>query len=260
MDVLRLLPAIPAALKVGKNPGGVTLQKVVPPAAHARWLELRQQYYVKLGKKSKEEDLEEWRPSVALAMLAGMVRLKNGLGGRSADYFVQESAKKNKVPVNRPPAIMRVVKLEKNIRGMLKDAATVPPAEISCFVQGLEKLEPDVEAMKVRANAWARGDIAKLRQIYREPQLADECVFSTVMALTAGDSRNAADARRMLDAFMWHDQQGRVQAQRDWVGAAGKALVRNASTFSVLPVADMFRTGGYLDDLRGAGYVVEEPH
>jgi hypothetical protein len=259
MDVLRLLPAIPAALKVGKNPGGAKLQKVVPPAAHARWLELRQRYYVQLGKKSKEEDLEEWRPSVALMMLGGMVQIKNQLGNGRVNYFVMEAAKKNKVPVNRPPRILRVVKLEKNIRGMLKDAAAVPPAEITCFVEGLEKLEPDVALMKARANAWARGDIPKLKELHRQPELADACMFSTVTALTDGDSRNATAARKMLEAFMWHDQQGRVQAQRDWVSAAGKSLGKNASTFAVLPVADMFRAGGYLDSLQAAGYVVEEP-
>jgi hypothetical protein len=85
-------------------------------------------------------------------------------------------------------------------------------------------------------------------------------MFSTVTALTDGDSRNATAARKMLEAFLWHDQQGRVQAQRDWVAAVGKSLGKNASTFAVLPVADMFRAGGYLDSLRAAGYVVEEPH
>lgn len=259
--IVSLLPAIPAALRAGKNPGGVKLQKVVPPATYARWLELRSKYFIKLNKKAKEEDLEEWRPSIALEMLQGWATVKSGLSNGRVDGFVKRTAAKHKVPVNRPPAIRRAVKVEKNVRGMLNLAGNQPQAELACFAQGLEALEPELETMRTRANAWATGDIAKLRALHRDYKPADEfeCMAKTLLALTEKGSKDAANARKMFESAMWHNEQGLVQAQRDWLAAAQKALDRNPSTFAVLPIGDLLRPGGYLDMLRARGYTVEDP-
>ncbi len=257
--ILSLLPAIPAALRAVKNPGGVKLQKVLPPATYARWLELRGKYFIQFNKKAKEEDLEEWRPSLALTMLQGRATAKSGLARGRVDGFVQWAARKHKVPINRPPTITRAVKVEKNIRGMLNEAAAQPQAEIACFEQGLEALEPEFELARMRANAWAIGDIAKLRELHRDSKPADQCTVKTVLALAERGSKDAASARKMLESAMWHEEQGQVQAQRDWLAAAQKALDRNASTFSVLPIGDLLRPGGYLDMLRARGYTVEDP-
>jgi len=50
-----------------------------------------------------------------------------------------------------------------------------------------------------------------------------------------------------------------VQAMQDWVAAARKALEKNRSTFSVLPVDQVFRKDGPVEKLRALGYMVEEP-
>lgn len=98
---------------------------------------------------------------------------------------------------------------------MLKEAAKAPPTELACFRRILDNLEPSLELAKERANAWARGDTA----------------------------------RKMLDSFVWHEEQGVVQAQRDWVAAAPVALEKNPSTFAAR----------HVEALRELGYTVEEP-
>jgi hypothetical protein len=257
--MLSLIPAIPAALKVGKNPDGAGLDDIVPPAAYARWLELRDKYWVKFGKKAKVDDAEQWRPSVAIQMLQSWADTKSGLSRGRVHGFVQRTATKHKVPIRRLPAIKRAVKVEDNIRAMLKEAAVVPQAEITCFEQALDKLEPALELAKQRANAWARGDIAKLRELHRDNRPSDYCFYTTALALTANGSKNSANARKMLDSFIWHEEQAYAQSQRDWLAAAQKVLDKNQSTFSVLPVGDLTRAGGFVDKLRALGYTVEEP-
>lgn len=259
LKLLALIPAIPAALKATKNPGGAKLEKVLPPATHARWLALRNRYFVSYSKKAKVEEVEQWRPLVALSMLRGWAQAKSGLSRGSVDSLVQRVATTHKVPVRRLPAIRRAVKLEKNIRGMLKQAVAQPHAEVECFEQGLDALEPDLELARERAKAWAAGDIARLRDLHRDYRPTDDCAFKTMMALTERDSKDAARARKMLESFFWHEEQGYVQAQRDWMAAAQKALEVNPSTFAVLSVGDLYRAGGYLDTLRGLGYTVEGP-
>jgi hypothetical protein len=111
----------------------------------------------------------------------------------------------------------------------------------------------------MRANAWATGDIEKFRELHSDHRPFDECAVKTAYALTEQGSRNAANARKMLDSFVWHEEQAKVQAQRDWVAAAQKALGKNHSTFAVLPVHDLLRTDGYLEKLGALGYKVEGP-
>lgn len=258
-QVLNLIPAIPAAMKAGNNPDGAKLKDVLPAESFAQWRAMRDKYYVSFGKKSDPEDVEKRRPAVAISMLRGWAYAKSGLSNRRVDGFVMHTATKHQVPVNHLPTIVRAVKLEKNIRGMLKEAARAPPAELECFQRVLENLEPAIELAAERANAWARGDIARLRALHRDQQPRDDCIYTTMFALADGDSKNAARARKMLDSFVWHEEQGRVQAQRDWVAAAMLSLEKNASTFAALRVEDIFGADGHVETLRGLGYTVEEP-
>jgi hypothetical protein len=256
IGIARAITLIPSALKVGKNPDGASLQQMLDPETYARWTAVRGKI---VTKKKEVEDLEEWRPGVAVSMLRGMAMEKSGLVGGQVMKVVRDATKKHKVRVNRLPTLDRAVKWE-DPRGMLKTAARkLGTPEMDCFKRSLETLEPGVEAARVRANAWSRGDIPKLRALYREFEPRDDCIYMLIAGFGELDGANAANARKMLADMEWHAEQGRVQAQRDWVAAAQVALAKNRSTFSVLPVGEVLRPEGHLEKLRALGYTVEEP-
>jgi hypothetical protein len=192
-------------------------------------------------------------------MLQGWATVKSGLRNGPGPMFMTTLAQKHKVPVHRLPAITRAVKLEGNMRRMLKEALKVLPAELACFERTLDSLEPGMELAKQRANAWAVGDIPKLRQLHAGAAPGEDCFMTTTYAFAAQNTKDAAAAKKMLDSFAWHEEQGRVQAQRDWVAGARVALDKNPSTFTVLPIDDVLRADGHIAALRALGYTVEEP-
>lgn len=256
IGIAHAITLIPAALKAGRNPDGASLEDVLDAATYAQWTAVRGKF---ITKKKEIEDLERWRPGVAVTQLAGLAFAKHGLVNGQVDKVVREATKKHKVRVHRLPTLDRAVKWE-DPRGMLKSAARklgVP--ELDCFKRSLDNLGPAIETAKVRANAWARGDIAKLRALHREFQPRDDCIYIMIAGFGELDDRNAASAKKLVADMEWHAEQGKVQAQRDWVAAAQVALTGNRSTFSVLPVGDLLRADGHLDKLRALGYTVEAP-
>jgi soluble cytochrome b562 len=252
VGILRGLTLIPAALKAGKNPDGKKLKEVLPADIYAKWRVLREKYI------GKDDDVEKWRPSIALETLNGTALRKSGLSGSPVAGVVTKAAKQHKVRVNVLPAINRTLDIQ-DPRGMLKGASKVEEPDLACFVRGLDSLEGNIERAKANANAWARGDIEKLRSLNRERRLEDVCIYQLLTGFTDSSSKDAAHARKLLEDTKWHVEWAQVQAMQDWVAAAQKALEKNRSTFSVLPVDQVFRKDGAVEKLRALGYVVEEP-
>ena len=253
IGILRGITLIPAALKAGKIPDGKTLKDVLPPETYAKWLALRLKYI------GKDDDVEKWRPSIALDMLRGEAMKKSNLnGGPNVRAVVDAAAKKGKVRIHRLPMIKREVKVE-NPRGMLKSAQTLALPDLDCFTRSLDQVEPEIERVRTMGNAWARGDIAKLRGLNRVRDFRDECGYALMAAFNEGPSKDAARAKKVLADIQWHAEQGGVQAQRDWVAAAQTALEKNRMTFAVLGVGEVFRPDGNIEKLRALGYAVEEP-
>jgi hypothetical protein len=254
IGILRGITLIPAALKAGKNPDGATLKQVLPPATYARWLALREKYI------GRDDDVEEWRPTIALGQLQGKAMEKHGLqGGPNVNAVVRAAAKKHKVRIHQLKSVERVIKVE-DPRGMLKAARKAETPDLECFTRDLGELEPGIERAKTRANAWARGDIDKLRQLQRRDwKIQDECGFVLLTAMTDGKSADAARAKKLVADAMWHAEWAGVQAQKEWLAAAQEALEKNASTFAVLGLDDVLAADGSLAKLRALGYTVEEP-
>jgi hypothetical protein len=253
IGILRGITLIPAALKAGKNPDGQTLKQVLPAETYARWLVLRQKY---LG---KDDDVEEWRPVIALGQLQGKAMEKTGLqGGLRVDEVVRRAAKKHKVRIHTLKSVQRVVRVE-DPRGMLKAVRKVEAPDLACFTRDLGELEPGIERAKARANAWARGDIARLRALERRTKLEDECGYVLIAAVTEGKSADAARLKKLMADMLWHAQWAGVEAQKQWLAAAQAALEQNPSTFAVLGLSDVLDPEGSLEKLRRLGYTVEEP-
>jgi hypothetical protein len=257
IGMFRALTLIPAALKAGKIPDGKTLKDVLPPETYARWLALRQKYM------GKDDDAERSRPAIAIEQLRGAAMQKSNLmGGPNVYAVVGDIRKKHKIPRNTLPPVKRTVRVE-NPRGMLKAAQKLELPDVECFTRELDKIEPEIERARELANAWSRGDVAKLRSMHRnltfKEFLNESCANALMTALREGNSTNAAHLNRTLADTEWHAELASMQSQIDWVAAAQVSLAKNQSTFAVLSVADVFRADGHLAKLRELGYTVEEP-
>ncbi len=257
IGLFRGITMIPAALKASKLPDDHTLKDVLPAETYARWLGLRQKY------GAKDDDIERYRPSIAIEMLREAMVKKLGLaGGPNVNEVVGDLRKKHKVARNQPPQVTRTVRVE-NPRGMLKSASKLEAPDADCFIRRLDTMEADVQRTREIANAWSRGNVARLREAFKvrsvDEQLQESCAYVLMTALQEGGTQDGARAKKTLTDFMWHAEQASVQAQINWVAAAQKSLENNRSTFALLPVANLFRPDGHLEKLRALGYSIEAP-
>jgi hypothetical protein len=127
---------------------------------------------------------------------------------------------------------------------MLREFKKTPLDDVACFANTLARLEDDIDAMRVRANAWAKGDIEAIQKI----GYAD---------------REGACGAAVLNSALVQSRPGLksipARVLESWVAAAEKALAANASTFATLPVKDLLDPAGYMAALAAKGYVVEKP-
>jgi hypothetical protein len=97
--------------------------------------------------------------------------------------------------------------------------------------------------MRERANAWAVGDVARLKKL-------------------APVERASACIGVMLESsFMQERGYGDVpeRVRNAWVAAAEKSLASNESTVAVLSVDEILKPDGYVAQLKNRGYVVTDP-
>jgi hypothetical protein len=261
LGMLRAMTLIPAAAKAGRNPGGASLKQVLPPQTYARWLVLRERYV------GEDEHIEEWRPVIALGQLRRKAMESQGLqGGPSVDAYVRAAARKHEVRVHRLKGAERVVRME-DPRDMMRATRELQAPDLACFTRNLGELELDIERARARANAWARGDIGKLRELQRSWTIQDDCGYVWLalgdrllfVAVAEGESAAAARVKKLIADYTWHEEWARVQARQEWLAAAQEALEKNRSTFAVLGLDDVFGPDGAMEKLRQLGYTVEDP-
>ena len=263
IGMMRGLTLRSAANKAAKIPDGKTLKDVLPAADYAKWSVLRDKY---LG---TVDDVETRRPATAMRLLRMSALRKNELqGGPNVREVVDDARRKHKVDPVWLPTVRRTVELE-DPRGMLESMQELQPAELECFSRELDRVEPDVERLKVLANAWSLGDTETQRSLFRQVTLRDAiregCVHfalgGAVMHPTPGEgnSTDAEHIQKLLEDSMRLSEDAMLQAQLEWLEAAQAALARNKSTFAVLGLAEMLSQDGHLEKLRALGYTVEEP-
>lgn len=253
IGMLKGLTLLPAAYRAALNPNNAQLRDVVSVDAYARWEVLKRKY---LG---SDDRLERWRPAIAAARLRWKAIEKNGLrsGSRILDV-VRGAATRNAVRVRTAPSVSRRVDVG-NVRGMLNSARNVQLPDAQCFAGSLERLEPDIETLRARANAWATGDIAAMRTLGNVAVGADECSALLTQVLTGGDIPDLAAAEKVLADMRHETKLADEEVERGWLEAAERALDRNKITFAVLPIDVLLDANGYVPKLRARGYAVEEP-
>ncbi|MBS0589775.1 MAG: TraB/GumN family protein [Proteobacteria bacterium] len=225
---------LPAILGAKKNADGKTLQDILPPDLYARWSTLKQRY---LG---KDNGVERLRPILAANELYGKAIGKSGLSNKAALWpVIEKIARQHGVPVKDIDVPIPLDNARQAIADFRNSAGQ---ADIDCLATTIARLETDLDAMRARANAWAVGDLEKLRSL---PYPDQRSVCLKAFAANANLSAKLDEAKRRI--------------QTAWLAAAEAALWKNPSTFAVLPIDELFHTDGRLAALRAKGYVIENP-
>ena len=236
----KALIMLPSAMQVRKNPDGAMLKDIIPADLYARWLVVRDKYIDQYNFTDEENDIERWRPMFAALELYRKAINKSGLTSASPVWpVIRDAANKYKVKITE-------VKFEPAIndpRGALKELRASRLADIDCFAKTIERIETDLAAMRIRANAWAMGDIGAIRR------------------LPAIDQRAACETAIRDASFMktLSTQDWPAQVENMWLNTAEAALKNDAVAVAILPIARLVAPDGYLAKLRARGYVVQEP-
>ncbi len=252
IGMFEALSLVPAALRASKNPDGAKLQVLLSPEAYAKWLVLKAKYI------GKDRGIEKRRPMIVAEQLNDAVARNSGLGG-GVHWQVNQIAKTHGVPITQLPTIVRVVEVD-GLRKMLKGARKLDFGDAECLTTNLDRIEPHLGEMKIRANAWATGDIERLR---REPGAPAPLNCSDVFmnALRNGVIEDVAGASAMLQQFDEAQKSAEKQWVDTWLQAAEAALTRNTSTVLVMDIGYVLAPAyGAIALLREKGYTVEEPN
>jgi hypothetical protein len=229
------LALLPHAIGARKNPDGGTLRDVLPADVYERWLPLKKKYL------ENSDDFERERPIFVADRLYRSGLMHAGLSnGHEVGKAIDAIVKKHKIKTTKSEVELVMddpVKMVKEFKkSSLDDAA--------CFSKTLERLESDIDAMRVRADAWAKGDIEAIQKLNfadREQACKTAITNSTVFQGRPGLQSMEA---RMREA---------------WLAAAEKSLANNMSTFAVLRLQSILDPNGMIEALRAKGYQVDSP-
>jgi len=225
---------LPSLVGVRRNPGDKRLQDVVPPDLYARWQPLKARY---LG---NDDSAEQWRPLFAAQELYLAALKQNNLVPYDGVWpAVEKLARKARLQIIEPEIQLKVAKA----RTAIKEFKSAPLDDVECFARTLQRMESDLDLMRDRANAWAVGDVARLRQL-APVERASACI-GALLNSSFFQERGYGDMPQRLQAA--------------WVEAAVAALARNESTVTVLSVDEILKPDGYVAQLRRKGYRVDEP-
>jgi hypothetical protein len=231
----KALLALPSLIGLQKNPDGAQLRDVLPADVYARWSVLKQKYI------GQNDDVERYRPLFAAQELTEAALWKNGLSTRiEVRKQIEGIAIKHGVKLTQTGFM---VDLEDPGR-VLKDFKKSQLEDTVCFTKTLERFEGDIDAMRLRANAWANGNIAEISSLdYAERE--DAC----------SDAVLNSPAARNHPAF----QNLRERRLASWLKAAEKSLANNTSTVAILSMSEILGPKSYLAALQARGYTVESP-
>lgn len=223
-----------SAIGIKKNPDKKKLMDILPVEIYTRWLILKKKY---LG---NDNGIEKTRPVFASGKLFDKAISKVGLTYKTkVAKKIRKMAKKNKLEFITP-----VITLDlNNPKSAIKKFKKTQINDLDCFTKTLDRLEMDLEAMRLRAFAWANGDISKIKalQFPNQNQACSSAIFNNEIAEDIG----------MVDI--------RLKLRQLWAEEAAKALSINKSTFAILPISNLLEKESYLAFLVAKGYTVHIP-
>jgi hypothetical protein len=229
------LKVLPQVIGLKNNPDGTKLIDVLPADTYDRWQVLKTKYI------GKNDGIERERPMFVADTLYRHGLEKNGLTMRThVSEAIYKIAQQYKVKTTSSNVSMELEDPSKAAKAFKASGGT----DVTCFAKTLEKLESDIEAMRVRANAWAVGDMAKITTLNFAER--EQACTDAVMNNAAFKSNE-----RIQNAIQ--------DMQAKWLANAERALEANQSTFAVLALHQVLDPKGPLATLKAKGYKVEAP-
>ncbi|MCG6117028.1 MAG: TraB/GumN family protein [Aquimonas sp.] len=232
---VRGLMLLPSLLRARRDPEARQLSEVVGPELYARWQPLKARY---LGRERK---VESWRPLfAALRLWEEAIEDARMTGSGPVWRSVSRDAKRRKIPIVEAAVSVKIDDAKSAIRSF----STERLDDLDCFERTLDRLESDLETMRLRAEAWAIGEIEILRSLpFSDQNAACQDAFL---------SASVAEAQGLGDL-------GAKLAAR-WLEVAGEALRDHRSSVAVLPIGSLLNPESrILQGLRERGFEVREP-
>lgn len=223
---------LPSLIGINKNPDGASLPDVVPADVYARWLPMKEKYLPKAD--------EHERPVFVAGRLFDAALKQAGLTQSTGVRMqVEKIVDDKKLKLTRTTLELPM----DNARSIIKDFKKASIGDVACLNLTIARLETDIDAMRVRANAWSRGDIEGIRKLDFVDH-EESCRDVVLNSIAANDPAFQSVRPRLLAL---------------WVANAEAALAKNTSTFALLKMTDILDPKGYVAALAAKGYLVEQP-
>ncbi|NID14254.1 TraB/GumN family protein [Luteibacter yeojuensis] len=228
------LALLPSLIGVRKAPDGATLKETVPPDVYARWLAVKARYI------GNDRGVERYRPIFAVLELYKSAVKKAGLG-KSGDITRSVADLARKHGVRQVP--VEYTLLVDDPRAAIKSFKHSTLDDVSCFTQSVDNIDAQLADMTRRANAWATGDIAALRD--------ERSAKQRITCMNAVTEGGVAQRIGLADV---------PKAVRErWLAAVNATLATDAQAVAIVSIDDLLGKDGYLEALRSRGYTVESP-
>ncbi len=224
--------AAPSLIGIQKNPDGSRLEEILSPETYQQWLTLKEKYI------GNDSGIEKHRPLFAgIELIDKSIDKAELLKKDMAWEKVDKLAKKHKIKKTEPSFTFKIESLRATAKKFKKSSMD----DIPCFTQILNRIEPDLDGMRARANAWSVGDVEALSKL-PVGGYEDAC-FAAAMSYSISEE---VDIKALA-----------AQMETLWLSAAENALANNVSTFAILPIAQILKRDGYIAKLRDKGYRIE---
>lgn len=219
------LPGILRELnKRKKLPEGQTLEQVLPPDVYAAFLKEKERY------APKNRKLLPMRPRFAAEELSRRAFESAGLSDENRiTPWIAKRARKNDLIVTEAVVNLPI----EEALDMLKQVS--PEADEACMRTVLTSIHTDLAAALKRAEAWMEGSVDLLK-VQDYPDVGAACTDALLNGPIA--------------------QEARIKARDLWFESAVRALENNDSTFSILPMREIFHPEGLVARLKKQGYSV----
>ena len=234
--VMKGIFSLPLLWGIRNNPGKETLHEILPEELYQRWSVLKNRY---LGSGKK---IEKRRPLFAAFELYQKAMEQSGLASGGTVYpVVNKLIKKYRIRTTNTGVSGKI----EDPRRAIKNFKRTSIDDIGCFKVVIDRLETDLKVMRLRASAWASGDLAALRSLPYEDQNMS-CVKSIMGSAYVTDLMESSGLTNAEETM-----------RDNWIKAIENALANNEVTFAILPIPEILSQDGYLSMIRNRGYVVK---
>ncbi|MGA0804977.1 MAG: TraB/GumN family protein [Pseudohongiellaceae bacterium] len=227
-------------MRLAKRLSRGDLQDSLPPELYQRFSKIKAERF------PRDDDIEELRPLVAGdRMMDAVLEQEKLVAPRDINRRIQRLLKRNRELESIS------VEIELDMKGSYRTLAnrveafvdSIPPdLELACFEFQLRRVERDIEAMKYRADSWARGYIDEFLGVPLPGDNSDPC-----LRIASASS----EQELLLDL--------QAELELRWLAAAERALAQYPTTFAVLGITELLREDGLLAALAARGYDIRVP-